>query len=803
MKRSAIFLFILRLFFYLSVISLITIHPGISISFDRIGIIQWFVIVPLFALLAFLPEGKPFTNSLKFSLRNRFIFADILLILLSVLAGGFGLGAVQPFFAGFLSFTLTFLLFHHSRLLSANSLFRYGAKLAALEPFFLMWVCLRLLSLSRSGEEIAGQSIALTQFILVWAAVVFLFHGVVVYFCLYPRSSVGVKKEGALSIAAAAAALVMVLVVLPPDFVRNSVIENLLPQRMPETIRDDSDRGIPRDGENRREGRRTLPRSGDERQPGLRGISEYSWQNRTGRGTGEGDADNRQYMVKIVASEREPVYMGDSFRGRLDPVEGFSISLDEPLNRIVHQRFFVTWFNNEPSFDIGRRRQEVFSLSTLPQKFIPWNPVSVDPTILSENSGPLRYIHQVVSNTHLGDPLALVNRPSRPFSSFERTVLASYLELPLEDGDRAAFTGWLDEAQKKWREDRRTIIRSDRYLSGIFSGTGSGTESGEILEPVNEYLETILAILTGFSKYQYNLNYNDTHSISALKEFLFNTSEGDCVEFSNTLALLGRLAGIPSRVVTGYLAAEGLQTEAHLRGLINLRNRIPVLQEFPFEHLFMVTNLHSHSWTQFYIPDYGWLDFESTAFAIPPVGTGDFSTWDVVIPILDEDRVFSQLRKFPWQAVLRNAGLMAIFALVCAYILRYGRELILYLRVRQGAASSVAASQRAASPRTGARALYLLLLSRLAADGKPIKPASKTAFEYAQLFPAAEDNPHFKTFADLYSQLRWREFGDTAQMKECFDLLIQEYRSILKTTRRHGIHYWFIRIISLRGLAYL
>jgi hypothetical protein len=310
------------------------------------------------------------------------------------------------------------------------------------------------------------------------------------------------------------------------------------------------------------------------------------------------------------------------------------------------------------------------------------------------------------------------------------------------------------------------------------------------MEPVNEYLENILAILTGFSSYQYNLNYDDDFSIANLKEFLFHSAEGDCVEFSNSLALLGRLAGIPSRVVTGYLAAESLQTNAHLRGLYALRQKIPILQDFPFDNLYMVTNLHAHSWTQFFIPDYGWLDFEATAFSLPPLGMGDFNNWDVVIPLVDEKRVFSNIRKFPWQVFLRSTGILAALAITFAYALRYGRESLLYFGSRKGG-------------RTGARFLYLLLLARLASDGKPIKPASKTASEYSQLFGGKGESLHFITFASLYSQLRWREFTDNAEINKCFTLLEQEYKSILAATRQKGIHKSLLRIFSLRGLAYL
>jgi hypothetical protein len=773
MKRSPIVLFWLRLFLYLSGPALILLHPGIAVTFDRISFTQWFVIIPAMAFLAFISQPK-------FSFRDRCLVAGVILLLFAAWVGWFGFGTLQILLAGVISFTLTYLLFNYPR----------WAKPAALEPFFVAWVCLRLLSLSRSGDDVAGQSESLTQFIFVWTAVVFLLYSFVIYLCLFPKSSGGAAKEGALFALAAAGLLVLVMIVLPADFVRNSVIDNLLPEKIPEKIRESSEYGLPKEAEGRRKGRKTIPQSGDKHEQGLRGISEYSWQNKLSRGKkGDGSkSDNRQYMVMIVAADREPVYMGDVFRGQLDPVEGFLPSPQEQLNKLAKQRFFTTWFDNEPEVDTGREKQEVSSISTIPQKYFPYRPVSIDPTILSENTGPLRYIHQVVSNTHLGDPLALIFQSSRPLSSFEKNLLAPYAEISLNESDAEAFRTYLNKALEKWKKDRNEIL-------------ADLIKRDEVPEPVNEHLETIFALLTGFSTYQYNLSYTDDLNVEMIKDFLLTNTEGDCVEFSNSLALLGRLAGIPSRVVTGYLAAESLQTPAHLRGLANLRTKIPYLQQFPLDNLFLVTNLHAHSWTQFYIPDFGWLDFEATMFAIPPEGEGDFSTWDVVIPLIDEKRVFSQIRKFPWLAVLRAAAFFAAFALVCAYLLRYGRELALYLGTRRGG-------------RAGARSLYLLLLARLAADGKPVKPASKTALEYAQLFPfkktdaaagavGVEENPHLKNFASLYTEMRWRDFKESAQMDECFIKLKQEYKNILETTKRGGIHGPLLRIISLRGLGYL
>ena len=748
LTKKASLLFSLRMSFYMSVAMLLLLHPGIVISFDRVGMVQWFFIIPFATLIAFLPTPKG-------KLRNKLLIALLPVGVFSVWAGGLSTAALPPFFAGVLAFTLTLVLFHYPR----------WGKIACVEPFFFAWVCFRLLVFSRAGEDVAGESLRITQFILVWTAVVFLLHSAVVYLCLYPGSSGGVKREGGVFALAAAAALALALVVLPPDFIRNTVIDNLLPDaRDRMSSESDDDWGIP-DGFGR-DGRRTLPGDEDGRQPSLRTLSEHNWPSGR-RGRGEG-GQGEQFTVMVVASRYEPVYMANAMRGRLDPVEGFLPFPDELMARLSTQRFFVSWFDSEPAAGMGRERQEVFALSTLPQKFLPYRPLAVDPTILSENTGPFRYIHRNISNVHVNDPLELLRVPIRSLSFWERNRLAPYLEITLREADEEIFRAHLDAIMESW-EERRALFMGDTR---------------------NDHMETILAILISFSEYQYNVNENDAASVADMIEFLTVTKEGDCVEFSNAAALLGRLAGIPSRVATGFLAADSLQTPAHLRGLATLQSRIPVLQEFPFDDLILVTDAHGHSWTQFYVPDYGWLDFEATAFAIPPIGLGDGNLRDVVIPLLDTTQLFAEVRAFPWRPVLRTLALLAVLAVAGAYALRYGREAALGMNARRGG-------------RAGARSLYLLLLARLAADGKPIKPVSKTAPEYARLFAGVGEGGSFAPFAELYSELRWREFSDKAEMDERFERLKGEYRKILTENRRKGPLTFLARVFSLRGLAYL
>jgi len=754
-------LFIVRLFLYCSVALLVLLHPGITISFDRLGLVQWFIIIPCTALAAFLPLFSG-------NLRNKTLLAVLFSACLSVVAAGFSLSALAPFLSGIVSFILTLLLFHYPR----------WGKASLAEPFFLAWVCFRLLVFSRSGEDFAQASSGLTQFILVWTVFVFLCYCALVYFCLYRGTSA--RAEGIVIGASTLAVLALAIFVLPENFVRNITIDNLLAdrrQRMSKPVDSDWEGDT---NEGNREGRRTVPRDRGGRTPTLRGRSEHDWHNNTrgnsrrrgdqrGEGDGgNGEGDNEQYTVMIVASKHDPVYMGDAVLGSFDPVEGFTSFPDEITSRLSTQRFFSTWFDHEPDFDEGRGSREVFALSTFAQRFLPYRPLSIDPTIISENSGPFRFIHRVVSNVHLDNPLALLLKPVRKLDVFEQSSLAPYLELPLGDEDRALFTAQLDRAWELWDDSAYKALSR------------------------NEYLQTIAAILYSFSEYQYNVNMINYCSVADMGEFLTITKDGDCVLFSNTAALLGRLAGIPSRVVTGFLASSDLQMPAHRQGLAALRRQIPVLQEFPLRDLFLVTDAHGHSWTQFYIPDYGWIDFEATMFAIPPTSSfGNGNLRDVVIPLLDDGpQVISAVRAFPWRTVLRVLALLAVLALSAAYVLRYGREAVLYMAARRGGQSS-------------ARALYLLLLSRLAADGKPIKPMSKTAPEYAALFSGIGNGQAFTAFSSMYTELRYRSFSNTAEVDERLRSLRTEYGKILRETKRKGMRAALIRALSLRGLWYL
>jgi len=101
-----------------------------------------------------------------------------------------------------------------------------------------------------------------------------------------------------------------------------------------------------------------------------------------------------------------------------------------------------------------------------------------------------------------------------------------------------------------------------------------------------------VAIQQWFTKpghFQYSLNVSPSQSSSALIHFLTKTKKGYCQQFAFAMAVLARLAGIPSRVVVGF-------TQGTFAG----------------GYAWHVSTSDSHAWPELYFPGAGWLRFEPT-----------------------------------------------------------------------------------------------------------------------------------------------------------------------------------------------
>lgn len=78
-------------------------------------------------------------------------------------------------------------------------------------------------------------------------------------------------------------------------------------------------------------------------------------------------------------------------------------------------------------------------------------------------------------------------------------------------------------------------------------------------------------------------------------EFLFETQAGFCEHYAASFALLMRMAGIPARIVAGFLGAE----------------------YNPVSGLYLVRQSDAHAWTEVWLEDAGWVRVDPTAAVDP------------------------------------------------------------------------------------------------------------------------------------------------------------------------------------------
>lgn len=777
-------LFFSRLFLYLLAFALPFINPAIVVPYDKVSALIWFFLAPAEMAIAF------FLSPPRFRIRVWLGTAAAAIALTVALVPGLdSFWLILVVGAG--SFLLTTLVFHVGT--RARSIF-------VLEQFFLAVFYYRMLSFSQASQDIARATTGLTQLIMALTIVAFLIHGLVLYFTSQRASrdpevggmgleneilagngktakprrkgSKRSRREVIIYLAVGIPLLLALAFLIPPDFVKHTVVANLLNGQVhPKPIPlDQSGRGFPDNGSLRnnefdpfgQNGRRfgrnpgsgmNGQQPGQNGQGGLQGIPADKWQDPSqgnGQGTGSGQGSSGQRAIMIVASKHSPVYAADAYFGGFDPVNGFVKSGSNPLNDLTHMRLIGTWKNQTPNNDQGRTPWTVNFFSTISDRVVPYLPDSIDPTVLKSKYYPFQYFYDAVSDVSTPDMQTWQSLGD--LSADEKIALKSYLQVPLSQKDQKIFQS---------------------FLTGALNNAPSG----------DSYFGRIMAILKSFRTYQYQVGFTDDVTVAHLANFLTTTKDGDCTEFSNTAALLGRLAGIPSRVVTGWLASRNLQTPAHLRGLYVLQQSIPELQKYPLSQLMLVTTAHRHSWVQYYLPSYGWVDFESTAYAIPPPSQMNPNNQTVIIPLITPQKEQAPILQFPWLLVLQILALIAVAIVVMLYLYRYGREATLVLLARRG------------GPR-GAWALYRVLLMRLAAAGYHLKPPSRTPVEYAVV------HPEVREFAAAYTRLRYRSQASEEETAEMWSQLTADYATAIRDSRKRGIKERLRRIFSLRGLYY-
>lgn len=205
-------LFATRLIVYLVAIAIPIVHPGVAISYDRVGWVTWFALIPAeMALAAFLQPPR-----MKLS---HWLLSAVGLSLLAALFGpGLDLFSLSVIGIGLAAFVLTAIVFHGRE---------HGHIVAAGEILFVGYIFLKLLRFSRASDVIAAESSRITTIIVVMITCGFLLHALSLYLTAFPESGGRVRRREImafllLSLPASAALGLL----LPTDFVSNRIAFN-------------------------------------------------------------------------------------------------------------------------------------------------------------------------------------------------------------------------------------------------------------------------------------------------------------------------------------------------------------------------------------------------------------------------------------------------------------------------------------------------------------------------------------------------------------------------------------------------
>ena len=103
------------------------------------------------------------------------------------------------------------------------------------------------------------------------------------------------------------------------------------------------------------------------------------------------------------------------------------------------------------------------------------------------------------------------------------------------------------------------------------------------------------AVLYNSGTFAYTLEPPVLDRTHPFDDFLFNSKQGFCEHYAGSFTLLMRAAGVPARVVTGYMGGE-----------VN-----------PFNGELIVRQADAHAWAEIWIKDLGWTRIDPTASVSP------------------------------------------------------------------------------------------------------------------------------------------------------------------------------------------
>ncbi len=106
----------------------------------------------------------------------------------------------------------------------------------------------------------------------------------------------------------------------------------------------------------------------------------------------------------------------------------------------------------------------------------------------------------------------------------------------------------------------------------------------------NPYEKALSIKLYLLENYEYTRTLDKASLNSPLEDFLIEKKQGHCEYFATAMVILLREAGVPARIVNGFVGGEWN----------------------PHGEFYLVRESDAHSWAEVYFPSYGWVIFDAT-----------------------------------------------------------------------------------------------------------------------------------------------------------------------------------------------
>jgi hypothetical protein len=249
-----------------------------------------------------------------------------------------------------------------------------------------------------------------------------------------------------------------------------------------------------------------------------------------------------------------------------------------------------------------------------------------------------------------------------------------------------------------------------RELARSWAPPGAGP--GELMEAFSQRLER---------DHRYSLRYRRGPGRDPVLVFLLEKGDGHCEYFASALALLGRAAGVPTRLVAGYRVSEW-----------NPLGRYHVVRE-----------RNAHAWVEAFVPGRGWASYDpsprASVDAAGPSTTGPLAALGDALLLAARGGLAAAAARPAWLAA-------ALVPMLAALLLREWR------RSRRALAPA-----HAAAPGEAPFPCLTSLLAVLARRGLARSPAEPLERFAARV---AEDQPEASALLLRYADLRYGGEGD-------------------------------------------